>query len=78
VDVDVIHVRGDGPVKLAALAGKGSGLQRRHQMHIDIVMSRPCRSTTTTGAERPFSLDTACAGAILSAAAGSVDGHRSG
>lgn len=36
-DLDVIVVRGEEPAKLAALAGQGSALHRRHKVYLDIV-----------------------------------------
>lgn len=36
-DIDVIVVRGEDPAKLAALAGQGSELHRRHKVYLDIV-----------------------------------------
>jgi hypothetical protein len=36
-DVDVIVVRGEEPSKLAAMAGQGSELHRRHKVYLDIV-----------------------------------------
>ena len=35
-DVDVIVVRGEDPAKLAALAGQGSELHRRHKVYLDL------------------------------------------
>jgi hypothetical protein len=37
-DLDVIEVRGGDPAALAAIAGKGSELHRRHKVFLDIVM----------------------------------------